>query len=166
MAFNYHWENGEANFGAPIPDQVSGGTHITFEIIPQFEERLIAVRRPAGIPGHELPPGASEHPKGMLYFCHGLIRRGESIEDFLTRVVGEQLGVRLADYRILDIESEFQDKDGQWAFMPYVSVTLASLPSLSPAVTEVVTFTHENVPDDFGWWTKDELQDFLTTHEL
>lgn len=166
MAFKYNWKDGEANFGPPISNPVPGGSHITFEIIPRFEGKLIAVRRPTGIPDHELPSHAVEHPEGFLYFCHGLIRRGEAIEGFLTRAVHEQLGVGVRNYKILNIESELQEKDGQWAFMPYALVELSSLPFPSSEITEVVAFTRDAIPSGFGWWTKEELEEFLAEHSL
>ena len=56
MTFEYNWKKNEANFGPPISKQKKGGTHITFEIILKKENKYIALRRPDGIPEHELPP--------------------------------------------------------------------------------------------------------------
>lgn len=166
MTFTYHWKHNEANFGPPLTEQVSGGTHISFEIIPYYNGKCIALRRPRAIPDHELPPGAEKHPNGLLYFCHNLIRYGESVEDLIKRTVRAQAGVDVLDFKVLEIDSIVQEKDGQWAFTPHVLATLDALPSPSDDVTEVVQFTRDTIPDDFGWWTKDELVDFLTTHEL
>lgn len=166
MTFEYKWKSNEANFGPPIPKQVPGGCHITCEIIPQYKDKIIALRRPQAIPGHELPPDAENHQNGLLYFCHNLIRYGESIEDFVQRTVQQQTGVSVKNYKILDIESQVQDKDKQWAFTPYILATLDTLPSPSQDVTEVIQFTRDNIPDDFGWWTKSEVQEFLISHNL
>jgi len=166
MAFEYKWSHNEANFGPPTSDQIPGGCHISFEIILKFQGNIVALRRPNAIPGHELPPSAKDHPEGLLYFCHNLIRYGESIENFIARTVQEQAGVAIQGYRILTIESDIQQKDQQWAFTPYVIADLELLPSSTSEVTEVIQFRSANIPADFGWWTKDELLEFLTTHNL
>ena len=166
MSFEYNWKNKEANFGSPIPKQVSGGTHITFEIILKKNNHFVALRRPNAIPGHELPPQAKKYPNGLLYFCHNLIRYGESIETFIKRTVKEQAGVGVKNYRILDISSEVQDKDDQWSFMPYVIVELADIPQTSQEVTEVILFDKNSIPNDFGWWTKDELKESFKEYDI
>lgn len=95
MSFQYKWKNKEANYGPSLEGQVEGGTHVTFEIILKKDDKFIALRRPYGIPGHELPPHAKDHPKGLLYFCHNLIRYGESTEDCVSRIVRDQAGVEV-----------------------------------------------------------------------
>ena len=159
--FEYYWKNKEANFGPPIPKQMSGGTHITFEIILKKDNQFVALRRPNAIPGHELPPKTKNYPNGLLYFCHNLIRYGEPIEAFVKRTVKEQTGVGVKNYKILDISSEVQDKDDQWSFMPYVVAELADIPQTNQEVTEVITFDKHTIPEDFGWWTQEELKEFL-----
>ena len=161
MSFEYNWKNKEANFGPPIPKQVSGGTHITFEIILKKDNQFVALRRPNAIPEHELPPQAKNYPNGLLYFCHNLIRYGEPIETFIKRTVKEQTGVGVKNYKILDISSEVQDKDDQWSFMPYVIAELADIPQTNQEVTEVLLFDKHTIPTDFGWWTQEELKEFL-----
>lgn len=166
MSFEYNWKNKEANFGLPAPKQVSGGTHITFEIILKKDNQFVALRRPNAIPEHELPPQAKNYPSGLLYFCHNLIRYGEPIETFIKRTVKEQAGAEVKNYKILDISSEIQDKDDQWSFMPYVIAELADIPQTNQEVTEVVLFDKNSIPDDFGWWTKDELKEFFEEYEI
>ena len=166
MSFEYNWKNEEANFGPPAPKQVSGGTHITFEIILKKDSQFVALRRPNAIPEHELPPQAKNYPNGLLYFCHNLIRYGEPIETFIKRTVKEQARVEVKNYKILDISSEVQDKDGQWSFMPYVIAELADIPQTNQKVTEVLLFDKNSIPDDFGWWTKDELKEFFDEYKL
>ena len=161
MSFDYNWTNKEANFGPPIPKQVDGGTHITFEIILKKDGKYIALRRPNAIPGHELPPQTKNSPEGLLYFCHNLIRYGELVEDCIERIVREQAGVAVKSYQIVDISSELQGKDGQWSFMPYVIAELETIPETNELVTEVVIFDESTIPDNFGWWTKEELAEFL-----
>lgn len=161
MSFEYNWKNKEANFGPPIPKEVVGGTHITFEIILKKDKKFVALRRPNAIPEHELPPKAKDYPNGLLYFCHNLIRYGESVEECVKRIVKAQAGVGIKSYDIVDIESVVQAKDNQWSFIPYVVAELETLPEINKLVTEVVTFDVNNVPDEFAWWTKEELSEFL-----
>ena len=161
MSFEYNWTNKEANFGPPVSKQVDGGTHITFEIILKKDGKYIALRRPNAIPGHELPPQTKNYPEGLLYFCHNLIRYGELVEDCIGRIVREQAGVAVKSYQIVDISSELQEKDGQWSFMPYVIAELKTIPETNELVTEVVIFDESTIPNDFGWWTKEELAEFL-----
>lgn len=166
MSFEYNWKNKEANFGPPIPNQVSGGTHITFEIILKKDNQFVALRRPNAIPEHELPPQAKDYPNGLLYFCHNLIRHGEPVDEYIKRTIREQAGVGIESYKIVDIISEVQEKDDQWSFMPYVVVELEDIPQTSQEVTEVVLFDKDSIPDDFGWWTKDEIKEFFKEYGL
>ncbi len=169
MAFDYHWDNSEANFGPPLADEVAGGTHITIEILLKYKGNFVALRRPLAIPGHEKPEKAGQFPSGCLYFCHNLIRKHESFEDCVRRIVREQAGVEIESYRVINIDSMVQDKDGQWAFMPYVLAELSALPVLGVCgneVTEVVSFDHDHIPDEFGWWTKEELSNFFQKEGL
>ncbi len=164
MMYQYRWKNNEANFGPPLKEQISGGAHITFEIILKKNNKYIALRRPKGIPEHELSPQAGKHPQGLLYFCHNLIRYGESIEQCVKRIVKEQTGVEIKSFRIVYIESTVQEKDHQWAFTPYIIVELVSKPKkgmYGNQIIEVVEFTKENIPNDFAWWKKEELKTFL-----
>jgi len=163
MRFEYKWKNKEANFGKPVPKQMSGGTHITFEVLLKKDNHYIALRRPNGTPGHELPPQAKDYPNGLLYFCHNLIRYGESTKECIDRIVKSQAGVGVKNYKVIDISSEVQEKDAQWSFMPFVIAELVTIPKTSGEITEVVLFNENTIPNDFGWWTKEELAEFLTS---
>lgn len=163
MSFKYIWKNKEANFGKPLRRQASGGTHITFEIILKWNGKYIALRRPH-IPGHEAPPHAYKYPKGLLFFCHNLIRYGESVEQCVKRIVKAQTGVGVKSYKVVDIESFAQKKDNQWAIMPLVIAELSRKPKIGifgNRITEVVAFTKKTIPSDFAWWTKGDLAHFL-----
>ena len=163
MNFKYIFKNKEANFGKPLKHQVKGGAHITFEIILKWNGKYIALRRPS-IPGHEAPPHAKKHPKGLLYFCHNLIRYGESVEQCVKRIVKSQTGVGVKSYKVVDIESTVQKKDGQWAIIPLVVVELTQKPKtgiFGNRITEVVEFSKKNVPNDFAWWTKKNVEHLL-----
>lgn len=164
MSYQYLLKHNEANFGRPLRRQVRGGTHITFELILKWRGKYIALRRPKAIPEHELPPEAYKYRRGLLYFCHGLIRYGETVEECIKRIIRSQAGVGVDTFQIVSIDSEVQTKDGQWAFMPHAVVNLSQKPRrgrYGNTVTEVVEFTKRNVPGDFGWWEKRELKDFL-----
>ena len=53
--------------------------------------------------------------------------------------------------------------------MPYVLAELKSLPkkgNYGNEVTEVVVFDKKNIPQDFGWWTKEELKEFVENYKL
>lgn len=161
MNFEYIWKHKEANFGLPEAKQIPGGTHITLEIILKKDREFIALRRPKGIPEHELPPHASEHSEGLLYFCHNLIRYGESLEQCVERIVRDQARVAVKEFRVFYIDSSVQEKDNQWAIVPYVLAEVADIPSVSYEVTEVIRFAPDNIPDGFAWWTKEELKEEL-----
>ena len=164
MSFDYTWSKNEANFGSPIPKQVSGGMHITFEIILEYEKSFVALRRPSAIPEHEIPQKAAYYPNGLLYFCHGLIRYGESTEECVKRIVKEQANVEIINYKIIDIWSEIQDKDDQWSFTPGIIAEIESLPKIKDgkdSITEIIKFNKNSIPEDFGWWDRKELREFL-----
>ncbi len=165
MIFEYNWKNKEANFGPALKKQISGGTHVTFEIILKKEGKYIALRRPKGIPEHELPPSAKDHPEGLLYFCHNLIRYGESLEKCVKRIVRAQAGVSVKSVRIVYIESLIQKKDSQWSIIPEVIAEVEETPKINTYVTEVVVFGKENIPGDFAWWQKKELEEFLKKYD-
>jgi len=165
MAFEYNWQNNEANFGPPTPKQVGGGAHITFEIILKKGDTYIGLRRPKGTPEHELPPQATSHPEGLLYFCHNLIRYGESMDECVQRIVKAQAGVSVKDVKLLTIFSEVQEKDNQWSFNPTVIAEIEELPVIDDLITEVVEFDKDTIPDDFAWWPKEELKEFLEEYD-
>lgn len=163
MIFKYVWKNKEANFGKPLKHQVKGGAHITFEIILKWNGKYIALRRPS-IPGHEAPQRSKKYPNGLLYFCHNLIRYGESVDQCIKRIVKAQTSVHIRSYRIVDIDSFVQSKDQQWAIVLYIIAELAKKPRVGifgNRINEVVAFTKNTIPGDFAWWTQGEVKQFL-----
>ena len=165
--FKYIWKNKEANFGKPLKRQIRGGTHVTFEIIPIYDGKIVAMRRKS-IPEHESPPDINYHPRGKLFFCHNLIRYAEPMDKFVKRTVKSQTGVSIRGWKIVRFESSYQKKDGQWALLGYIIAKLSQLPKpgkYGNKVTEVVTFTQKNIPGDFAWWSKKELQNFMRSLE-
>jgi len=163
MKFRYYYTKKEANFGRPLKTQVDYGTHITFEIVLKKGNKFIALRRNS-IPGHETPPHAKYYPKGLLYFCHNLIRFGETVEKCIKRIVKEQCGVNVKSFKLVEITSAFQKKDKQWAIIPHVIAEVDKIPKpgvYGNRIYEVITFDKRSVPADWAWWTKREIIDFI-----
>lgn len=158
MSFKYSWHRKEANFGAVIESEVLGGTHFTIENILMFEGRFVALRRPGAVPRHEIPTRVG---KPLLYFVHDLPIWGESLKLYIERIVREQAGVGIKSFRVIDLTMKLYEADQQWALTPFVVVELDKLPipgTYGNEVTEVVTFTKSTIPDNFGWYTKAELE--------
>ena len=168
MAFEYNWKNKEANFGPPLQKQVGGGTHVSFEIVLKKDSKYIALRRPNAVPEHELPPHAGKFPVGLLYFCHNLIRYGETVENCIKRIIKFQAGVSLKSFKIAYIDSSVQSKDKQWAIIPVVIAEVDKIPKPGKhgnEVNEIVVFDKSSVPKDFAWWKKKELEEFLEEYD-
>ncbi len=167
MTFEYTWKNNEANFGPPLQKQVEGGAHITVEIILKKGNKYIALRRES-IPGHEQPPHLKDNPKGLLFFCHNLIRYGESVEDCVRRIVKDQTGVGVKSSKVVYMDSFFQDKDKQWALIPHVIAEVDKIPKqgvYGNKIIEVVLFDKNAVPEDFAWWPKADLKQFIEDYD-
>ncbi len=163
MSFEYIFKNKEANFGRPLKKQMKGGLHITCEIILKKGNKYIALRRQS-IPGHEPPPNIKKHPNGLLFFCHNLMRYGESLDKCVKRIVKEQTGGNVKKSKVVYIDSTLQSKDGQWAFTPHVIAELNEIPKkgfYGNEIKEVILFNKNNIPNDFAWWSKKDLKEFL-----
>jgi hypothetical protein len=161
MAFEYHWYRKEANFGPVIETEVKGGTHFTIENVLRYEGKFVALRRPDAVPHHEIPPGVSEP---ALYFVHDLPIWGESLNEYVERIVQEQAGVGVKSFRVIDLTMNVYEADEQWALTPFLIVDLAALPvpgTYRNEVTEVVTFTKRSIPEGFGWYSAEELKRLL-----
>ena len=107
-------------------------------------------RWPDGLPGHDDPPNA-------LRFPHGLIRFGEALDECATRLVGEQLGMKVKDVEILYWDS-YVDDHNHWHIEPGCLVEVEGTPKLPENASEVVTFTIDNIPK-MTFWTKSEFID-------
>ena len=147
---NYKATKGEANFGSPIKTQVTGGTHITFELITKKGKTFYMTRWPRGLPGHEDPPNA-------LRFPHGLIRFGESLNKCAARLVRDQLGMKVKDVEILEWDS-YVDKANHWHIEPCCIVEVKGTPKLPTRASEIVTFDIEHVPDMTFWLKSDFVE--------
>lgn len=166
--FKYIWKKEEANFGPPIETEVPGGTHISCENILKFNGEYVALRRTKAIPEHEIPEKALKSGKPHLYFVHGLPRWGETMDQYVSRVVKEQAGVEVKSFRVMDMQMEVYEDTNQWALTACLIVEINRLPTpgtYGNEIIEVVTFDKRSVPDDFGWWAREELEEFLAKHD-
>ena len=164
MSFEYVWHRQEANFGPPINGEVSGGTHISIENIPTYKGKFVALRRPEAVPNHEVPIKAQSADTPHLYFVHDLPVWGETLDDYVPRIVREQAGVGVVSYRVAHLKMAVYEDSRQWAWTPYTFVELDELPvpgCYGNDVTEVLVFDIDSIPPDLGWWTVDELREFL-----
>jgi len=166
--FKYNWNKKEANFGPPIKAEVPFGTHFSAECILKFKGKYIALRRPEAIPEHEIPEKAQKSKKPCLYDVHGLPRWGETLGEYVKRVVKDQAGVGVKNFRVADLEMGVYSGTKQWYIEPTLFIEVDRLPVpgvYGNEVVEVVTFDKSNVPDDFGWWSKKQIEDFLREHD-
>jgi len=159
MAFEYHYEHGEANFGPPLETEVAGGAHLTFDVLLRHEQTLIAFR---------LPDGLHDGPKNVLYFPHGLIRFGETVDDCVQRLADEQGGGCHVTHTDLYTMPSWVEDD-HWHICLNVVATVAAPPSVAPpGASETVIVERGHAGTDFGWWTDDQLDglfDFIARLE-
>lgn len=169
MAFKYEWFRKEANFGPVIQTEVAAGTHFAIESVLMHDGKYVALRRPQAIPHHEIPARALANGKPMLYFVHDLPLWGESLTQYVDRIVLEQAGVSAKRIRVVDLTMSLYEDSLQWALTPYLLVEIDKLPvpgDYGNQVTEVVTFTEESIPThEFGWYEKDEIVGLIRTIE-
>jgi len=64
------------------------------------------------------------------------------------------------------MESNLLQKSGgkkrkQWAIIPHVIAEVTTLPKMDTEILEVITFDKKNIPQEFAWWNKRELAEFL-----
>ncbi|MCH7535107.1 MAG: NUDIX domain-containing protein, partial [Bacteroidetes bacterium] len=117
-------------------------------LITQQGDRFYMTRWPSGLPGHD-------DPTNTLRFPHGLMRFGESLDDCATRLVGEQLGMKVNAVEILYWDSYVDDYD-HWHIESGCLVEVEGTPKLPEKASEVVTFTIDNVPK-MTFWPKSEF---------
>ena len=149
---NYRARNMEANFGKPIVTQVVGGTHITFELITKKGDTFYMTRWPNGLPGHN-------DPKDVLRFPHGLIQFGETLEECASRLVAEQLGMKVKHAKIAYWDSYVDDLN-HWHIEPGCVVELSGQPRIPEAASEIVTFTIKNIPP-MTFWQREEFLEIV-----
>jgi hypothetical protein len=157
MSFVYYYEHGEANFGEPLKTEVAGGSHLTTENILHIGTTIYALRLPDGIHGAT---------KNALYFPHGLIRFGEKHPDCVQRVVKEFADVNVTRVQTYNL-STWVDDSNHWHMCLNSLVEIDKPPEMSDRVSEIVSFTKNNIPKDIEWWTPQEMDGifkFLESH--
>lgn len=145
----------EANFGRPIRSQIAHGTHITFEMITKRDGTFYAARWPSGLPGHDDPPNT-------LRFPHGLICRGESLDDCARRLVQGQLGMGVRAVRLAYWDSYLDDYD-HWHVEPGCVVEVTGRPRKPKQASEIVTFDTEHFPA-MTFWSKGDFLELVAEH--
>lgn len=147
----YIAKDNEANFAKPIKSQVIGGTHITFELITKKDDTFYMTRWPDGLPGHDDPPNA-------LRFPHGLIRFGESLKDCASRLVNDQLGMKVKHVEVLYWDS-YLDEHDHWHIEPGCLVEVQGKSKLPKGADKIISFRLANIPK-MTFWSK---TDFIET---
>jgi hypothetical protein len=120
------------------------------------------------VPHHEIPPRAFAANKPMLYFVHDLPIWGESLIQYVDRIVLEQSGVGAKRIRVIDLTMNLYEDSQQWALTRYLLVEVDKLPvpgNYGNQVTEVATFTEQTIPDEFGWYEKKEIDGLIKSTE-
>lgn len=151
MKFRYYYTEGEANFGKPLRTEVSGGAHLTFDVVLHQGATVYALR---------LPDGLHDGPKNALYFPHGLIRFGESVPDCVARLARDQAHVGVRAIRLYTFPSWVDDNE-HWHLCLNVLADIDEPPTPSDGISEVVPVTESIIPTDFAWWTEAQMGDLL-----
>lgn len=148
MAERYYYQHSEANFGKPLKTEVAGGAHLVFDVVPWYEGRIYGLRLPDGLHGDR---------KNALYFPHGLIRFGETADKCADRLCREYTNTSVKDTSLLWMSS-WVDESKHWHLCLNVLARLKRPPRLKRFVSEIVSFSDVDIPDDFPWWTVDQLK--------
>ena len=149
---NYRATNNEANFGKPISTQVTGGTHVTFEMITYADEYFYVTHWPKGLPGHDDPPDT-------LRFPHGLMRFGESLDDCAARLVQAQLGMKVNKAAVAYWDS-YVDDHNHWHIEPGCFVEVFGKPVAPSGASEILRFTSDDIPK-LTFWDRSEFGDVV-----
>ena len=144
--YKYYYTNKEANFGKPIKTEVPWGTHLTFEVVMRRGNKIFALR---------LPEGLHDGPKNDLYFPHGLICFGETVDQCVKRLVSDQVGMEVLSVKLYHLDS-WIDKINHWHLALNVIAEVMGEPIIPTHVSEVVAFSKENIPE-MAWWTRGDL---------
>ena len=106
------------------------------------------------------PDGLHDGPKNALYFPHGLIRFGETVDECVGRLVMEQAGAEVRRTHLYTMSSWVEDR--HWHLCLNVLAEIESPPRPGDEVSEVVVVDRDHVPSDFAWWTPDQAREVLT----
>jgi hypothetical protein len=149
--FRYYYTNREANFGKPLRTEVSGGSHLTIDVILLHQRIVYALRLPEGLHGDR---------KNGLYFPHGLIRFGESLLECVDRLCQEFVGISALAVQTYSLASWVDDND-HWHLCLNAITTIGRPPTPGGQVSEVVPVTLDRLPDEFPWWTVPQMTGVL-----
>ncbi len=152
---DYQPLSGEANFGPPIELEVKGGVHIAPEVIARNGSTFFMTRWPSGLPRHADPPNT-------LRFPHGLMMFGETIDEVTSRLVGDQLGMRVVAVRTLMIDSYVDDMQ-HWHIEPILLANVEGESVVPDSASEIIEFKLDSVPD-MTFWSKEDFQTTLQKH--
>jgi ADP-ribose pyrophosphatase YjhB (NUDIX family) len=147
----YYYTHREANFGKPLRTEVSGGAHLTFDVVLHRGASVYALRLPAGL---------HDGPKNALYFPHGLIRFGETVLDCARRLAKDQAAVDVTRAGLYTLPS-WVDENDHWHLCLNVLAEVEDVPPVGGHVSEVVEITSTTIPDEFGWWTVEQMASLL-----
>lgn len=124
IGYHYHYTHGEANFGPPLAEEVTGGAHLTFDAMTHVADTIYMLRRPDGL---------HDGPKNALYFPHGLIRFGETVDTCVHRLLAEQAPATPVKVRTHSLSS-WVDND-HWHLCLNVLAELAEPPKPGDGVS-------------------------------
>lgn len=147
----YSYTNREANFGKPLKSEVKGGTHLTLEVVLERGRNIVALRRPHGL---------HDGPKNALYFPHGLMRFGETVEQCVERLVREQAGVGTVGAKVHSLDS-WVDENQHWHLALNVVALIQEQPAPSQEVSEIIEFSRAEIPEDLAWWSPKEMAELF-----
>lgn len=145
MSYEYFYEHREANFGPPISGEVKGGAHLTLDVILCDGTKVWAMRRPEGL---------HDGPKNSLYFPHGLIRFGETVDEAVTRLAKSQAGATISRVELYNLPSWVEDE--HWHLCLNVFALLDGKPEGADGVHEFVSLGEGDSALEFAWWTQDQ----------
>src|SRR5450432_1713905 len=146
MTYQYHYENREANFGPPLDLEVEGGAHLTFDVILTDRRSVYALRRPDGF---------HDGPRGALYFPHGLIRFGETLDQTVQRLAADQAGVNIQQAVIYNLASWVENN--HWHMCLNVFGVSGGDILGGNNVSEVVALSRGESAEELAWWTQDQF---------
>jgi ADP-ribose pyrophosphatase YjhB (NUDIX family) len=147
MDYVYHYENGEANFGPPLESEVTGGAHLTFDVILHSGTTVFACRRPDGL---------HDGPHNALYFPHGLIRFSETVDEAVARLAKDQAGAVVRSTEIYNLPT-WVDENNHWHLCLNVFARIGETPSGGPGVSKIVQVNPGDPAAEFAWWTQEQL---------
>jgi|ERR1051326_7143206 ADP-ribose pyrophosphatase YjhB (NUDIX family) len=142
------YTNQEANWGPVIPNEVPQGSHLTLELPLRYQNTLVALLLKEGIHGAD---------NSKLFFPHGLIRFGESIETALKRIVREIACVDVLSFNAVSFEAWLDDEQ-HYHICATLLARISQLPVKQGNIADVIAFRPGKLPDrPFAWWANEDI---------